>query len=63
MAFAFFAEAWKQRIGDSCRENLRPKAKGDSVDHATFEYDKATRYLKKTVKHEKRTRDARKHTS
>ena len=39
MAFDFFAEAWKQRIGDSCKENLGPKAKLILFDHATFEYE------------------------
>ena len=39
MAFDFFAEAWKQRIGDSCKENLGPKAKLILLDHATFEYE------------------------
>lgn len=39
MAFDFFAEAWKQRIGDSCEENLGPKAKLILIDHATFEYE------------------------
>lgn len=83
MAFDFFAEAWKQRIGDSCEENLGPKAKLILIDHATFEYEiyllliavcignkgqiliprQQETKKKKTVKHEKRTRDARKHTS
>lgn len=82
MAFDFFAEAWKQRIGDSCEENLGPKAKLILIDHATFEYEiyllliavcignkgqilipRQQGTKKKTVKHEKRTRDARKHTS
>lgn len=39
MAFDFFAEAWKQRIGDSCKENLGPEAKLILFDHATFEYE------------------------
>lgn len=39
MAFDFFAEAWKQHIGDSCKENLGPKAKLILFDHATFEYE------------------------